>query len=355
MNRVYRTVWNCTRKIWVVAGERDSTGGKGRGVFSKAVSALSPARYLGRPALMAVVLCGAAPSYAGTSSWVGGTGDWSEPTNWNNGVPVNYTLNAYIQNGGTVQVTSGSWGGGEIRVGFNAGTTGTVTVEGDDAVLGVGYFGYVGHFGTGTLSIGNGGRVEGDNLVLGMKASGSGIVTVDGLGSMLDDGGSHYVGMEGSGSLTLSNGGSVRVKSGAGSVAIGSSGVLNIGAAAGDSAVAAGSVIAAEVRFGSGTGALVFNHTDSNYLFSPAITGSGSVSLYSGTTTLSGSNTYSGTTTTTINGGTLKVNNGSGSATGAGSVNVNGGGTLWVVAVRSAVPSVWPMAAPWRQATHLAI
>ena len=45
-----------------------------------------------------------------------------------------------------------------------------------------------------------------------------------------------------------------------------------------------------------------------------------------GTLSLTGASTYTGTTT--VNGGTLRVNNTSGSGTGFGSVNVNAGGTL---------------------------
>ena len=59
------------------------------------------------------------------------------------------------------------------------------------------------------------------------------------------------------------------------------------------------------------------------------ISGNGSLTKAgSGTLTLSGNNTTTFTGTTTVNAGTLLVNNTSGSATGTGNVTVNSGGTL---------------------------
>jgi hypothetical protein len=62
----------------------------------------------------------------------------------------------------------------------------------------------------------------------------------------------------------------------------------NIGAAAGDAAAAPGTVSANTVAFGAGTGTLVFNHTSSNYVFAPAITGAGTIDVLSGSTILAG-------------------------------------------------------------------
>ncbi|MBZ0171020.1 MAG: autotransporter-associated beta strand repeat-containing protein, partial [Phycisphaerales bacterium] len=58
--------------------------------------------------------------------------------------------------------------------------------------------------------------------------------------------------------------------------------------------------------FGAGSGSIVFNHTDENYIFSTGITGTGEVLHLSGTTTLTGENDYTGGTT--ISGGRLRGN-----------------------------------------------
>ena len=74
--------------------------------------------------------------------------------------------------------------------------------------------------------------------------------------------------------------------------------------------------------FGSGTGAINFNHTATAYVFAPAISGPGSVNQLAGTTILTGDSTY--TDPTTISGGVLRVNGSLGNTT----VTVSSGGTL---------------------------
>jgi len=82
--------------------------------------------------------------------------------------------------------------------------------------------------------------------------------------------------------------------------------------------------------FGSGNltnnGVLVLN-SSGNSTVSAAISGTGAVTLAgSGTVTLTGNNTYSGGTT--VNNGTLLMNNSTGSGTGTGAVTVASGSTL---------------------------
>ncbi len=81
------------------------------------------------------------------------------------------------------------------------------------------------------------------------------------------------------------------------------------------------------VRLGSAGGLTVSSAASTS--FEGVILGSGSATFTksgSGTLTLTGLNTYTGGTT--INGGTLRVNNSTGSGTGAGPVQVSSGGTL---------------------------
>ncbi len=183
---------------------------------------------------------------------------------------------------------------------------GSVTVSNGATWTNNGYL-FVGSEGTGTLAISSGGSVSSYYGFIGDVAGSTGTVTVDGAGSTWTNVAGLDLGNSGTGTLTLSNGGLVTVNSGTGTVNIGfdtgSSGTLNIGAAAGSTAVAAGTLNAGAVVFGDGTGLIVFNHTDTSYEFSADISGAGSVALYSGATTLSGTNSYTGGTT--ISGGTL--------------------------------------------------
>jgi T5SS/PEP-CTERM-associated repeat protein/autotransporter-associated beta strand protein len=219
-----------------------------------------------------------------------------------------------IQNGGAVSNGIG-------YIGYNPGSTGTVTVSGagsswtNSGALAVGFSG------TGALTIQHGGTVVSNTVGL-IGGFGSGTVRVDGAGSSWTNSGALFVGLFGTGTLTVANGGTVSVS---GTVTIasqaGSTGTLNIGAASGQAAVAPGTLNASSVAFGSGTGGIVFNHTASNYIFAPTISGAGSVTVEAGTTILTAANTYTGPTT--INGGTLSVNGSILSGT-----TVNAGGTL---------------------------
>ncbi|GKX62695.1 autotransporter outer membrane beta-barrel domain-containing protein [Pragia fontium] len=100
----------------------------------------------------------------------------------------------------------------------------------------------------------------------------------------------------------------------------GSRGVLAIGAIAGDTAQKAGYVIADEIQLSNrqlnisgntlenSEGQIVFNHTateEERYTFTPRIVGDGTVDVYSGVTTLSAANSYTGMTS--LYGGTLKA------------------------------------------------
>ena len=179
----------------------------------------------------------------------------------------------------------------------------------------------------GELVINNGGLVSNTNSYIS-GADGASRISVDGSGSSLNSSAIN-VGDSHAGTLTISNDGSVTATAANGGVLLGSStatGTLNIGAATGNSAVAAGTLSADRVTFGSDTSNIVFNHTDTDYTFATDITGNGTVALYSGLTSLTGSSSYSGSTL--VNGGTLKVNNLSGSATGSSSVSVASGASL---------------------------
>ena len=108
----------------------------------------------------------------------------------------------------------------------------------------------------------------------------------------------------GTGTLTIADGGIV-----AGPVVIATNasaiGTLNIGAGAGNPAAAPGTLTAPSIAFGAGTGTINFNHTSTDYVFAPAISGNGTVNVLAGTTTFTAANTYSGATN--VNAGTLRA------------------------------------------------
>lgn len=300
-------------------------------------------------------------------------GPWTNVDNLRIGSDGNGTLN--ISGGGIVNTTNYAY------LGYNAGSQGTVNVDGQGSKWTIGASFIVGQDGAGTLNITNGGAVSADFVSPGFEKGIDGVINIRGGGSSLSVATNIYVGYWGNGALNIADGGTLTTQdascigcfvsnvetiSGSGAVSItgngsqwisaspiiigyegtgtltladngtvstdtqiiiansaGSAGDLNIGAAAGKAAKAAGIVASNKVRFGAGTGKIVFNHTNNaGYAFSSNISGKGDVEVYSGYTNLTGINTYTGTTT--VRGGVLSVN---GSITGS-LLTVEKGGTL---------------------------
>jgi T5SS/PEP-CTERM-associated repeat protein len=245
---------------------------------------------------------GNGPLGLGTVTVTGAGSNWSNAGSVVVGGQGTGTLT--IQDGGTVNSGGGS-------VGLAAGSTGTVTVTGPGSswINGVSGGLNIGGFGTGTLTIANGGTVNDITLVaanIGNGAGSQGTVTVTGAGSTWSNGSGVNIGNFGTGTLTIANGGLVTVN---GPVVIatnaGAVGTLNIGTGAGNPAVAPGTLTATSVAFGAGTGTINFNHTSANYVFAPAISGNGTVNVLAGTTTVIGANSYGGATN--VNAGTLRA------------------------------------------------
>jgi outer membrane autotransporter protein len=232
-----------------------------------------------------------------------------------------------IGGGGTVSSAVGRVGGCD---GCNTGAVGTVTVSGAGATWTNSAGLVVGYSGTGQVTIAGGGQVLTGPTggFIGLRSGGTGTMTVTGPGSAWNISDQLVVGNSGSGTLNVQNAGTVTVTvgGGAGTVVVadqaGSIGTLNIGAAPGNIAVAPGTLNAAAVQFGAGTGALNFNHTSSGYVFAPTITGPGAVNVFAGTTIFTANNAYTGGTT--INGGTLQLGNGGTSGNISGNVANNG-------------------------------
>jgi len=243
------------------------------------------------------------------------------------GVGSTWTNSAdlYVGDFGTGTLTIRN--GGAVSNGFgfisaDPGSTGVVTVDGAGSTWTNSADLYVGATGSGTLTIRNGGEVSNVFGGIGVFSGSTGAVTVDDAGSTWTNSSYLYVGYSGTGTLTIRNGGSVSASTVSIANQAGSTGTLNIGAATGQAAAAPGALSTASVDFGNGTGQIVFNHTAANYVFAPAITGVGTVRVEAGTTILTATNAYTGSTM--IDGGTLSVN---GSITFS-AVTVNAGGTL---------------------------
>jgi outer membrane autotransporter protein len=184
--------------------------------------------------------------------------------------------------------------------------------------------------GQGTLNIEPGGAVSNRDSYVG-RIGGSGTVVVSGAGAIWNNAGALNLGFGlgpsgfGKAALTIAEGGIVNVGThGTGVVslapdglggmlaAIGTTGTINIGADASGAAAGAGMLNAAAIEFGKGVATLNFNHTDTNYAFSTALTsaaGSGfehRLNQVAGTTFLTGANgAFAGKTT--VSGGRLVV------------------------------------------------
>ncbi|WP_234190310.1 autotransporter domain-containing protein [Shinella sp. NM-101] len=224
-----------------------------------------------------------------------------------------------VTNGGTVNSDTGSVGHAYSSRGYatvgGPGSTSTWNVAGELVV---------GYYGRGSLRIDAGGVVTSADGYIGASATAigpaNGYVVVYG---RWDNTGDLNVGYGGNGWLTISSGGHVSVGNGIVEIAadVEAIGVLNIGADPG-LPVGAGTLAAGEVRFGDGAGTINFNHNNSAYLFSPLISGYGSINQNNGTTILTGdSGNFSGPTA--VENGTLRVNGTLGNS--ASSVNVQGG------------------------------
>ena len=132
------------------------------------------------------------------------------------------------------------------------------------------------------------------------------------------------------GGTTVSNGtllmGAANTLPSTGAVTVDAPGILNLNDFGQTIASLAGS---GSVAFGSGPHVLTIGGTNSSSTFSGVLSGVGNLTkVGTGTLTLSGNNTYDGTTT--VNGGTLLVNGQAApnSGTGLSSIVVNNGGTI---------------------------
>lgn len=206
-----------------------------------------------------------------------------------------------ISDGGKLIVKQGVWvgsRGGEATKGF-------VRVQGNDSELSTDERFIVGTWNYGmavisdgakltangsnvdAISVGNQRTNQKDNLV---------IITGDNTTATATNGGV-VVGVAGKGTLVVADNATL---SSTKEIVIArdytANGELAIGNRKGEQATGAGSIDAESIRFGAGTGVLVFNHTDNDFTLDAAIHGKGTVEVLSGVTILTGANDYTGNT-----------------------------------------------------------
>ncbi|HRJ72190.1 MAG TPA: autotransporter-associated beta strand repeat-containing protein, partial [Terrimicrobiaceae bacterium] len=200
-------------------------------------------------------------------------------------------------------------------VGRSAGGAGHVTVTGTGSAWTHSEGLVIGTGGVGSMQIDSGAHVSNAEGVVGGDAGSSGSVRVSGTNSRWTSSSFLHVGGSGTGVLSVDQGGTVKVgTNGDGVITLGQdgagSGTLNIGAPSSHLGNVAGTVLAAEITGGSGSGTklVYFNYySETNYVFAPRLTGSLRVRQDRGDTTLTGSNTYTGGTI--LAGGTLSISN----------------------------------------------
>lgn len=288
-----------------------------------------------------VALTNGADFYANQVTYIGyastGTGTLTldgEGTYWKSGGDFRVAVTGT----GNVSVTNGAdFAGDYVYFGRDTGSSATVVVDGAGSTWTMMGDLYVGEHGAANLTVSNGAMLSNAVSYVGYDTNSNGTVKIDGSGSSWTNTSSLYVGESGTAAVTIANGGAVSAGSGTGTTYIananGSKGTLNIGAAAGSTAVAAGTLNAASVKFGTGTGLIVFNHTNTDYEFDAAISGAGQVAVYSGETVLTAANTYTGSTA--VYGGLLTVNGSITSTVYLSGGSIGGSGSLGNVAVQS--------------------
>lgn len=206
-----------------------------------------------------------------------------------------------ISNGGSADAD-------HVFVGQSATATGAVTVDGMGSKWTNKNGMLLGGLGSGTLAVTNGGIASGGLTAMAIGADATGQATVDGPTSLWEMHGELVIGVSGTASVTLSNDGTALVDFATVIASqAGSTGTLNIGGAAGAAATGAGILDSATLQFGLGTGALNFNHTNTNYAFDAAISGLGTINQIAGNTNLT-ADSSSFTGATNVSGGRLAVN-----------------------------------------------
>lgn len=215
-----------------------------------------------------------------------------------------------VEDGGMAEGDSG-------RIGSEPDGNGEAGVTGEGSQWTLDGFLVVGDTGTGSLVIEDGGRVT-TTVESDIGLSGEGAVRVSGADSEWHLGNaSLFIGDAGLGTLTLENGGALSAVDTVSLSGAGSDSIIRIGAGEG-----AGVLDASSINFGASTARLVFDHVDDPHTFVPGLEGEGTIEVEAGRTILTG-DAAGFTGTTTVNGGSLRIDSHLG-----GFIQVQSGGRL---------------------------
>ena len=323
--------------------------------------------YFSRSSNNSVVVTGSNSLWSNRSSlYVGFQGGGSSLMISNGGQVINYDgiIGNFSRSSNNSVVVTGNnslWtNSGDLTVGYSGSSNSLVISNGGKVANNYAYIGYnsrssnnsvvvtgnnslwtnsgilfVGNAGSGnSLMISNGGKVVNYYGIIGYDSTSSNnSVVVTGSNSLWSNRSSLYVGYEGS--LTVANGGSVWASNIIIAPNSNSTGTVNIGSLGGSDT--AGTLVTPTISFGSGTGKLNFNQAN-QFTLTSSITGRGAVQqLGTGTTILSGNNSYTGTTL--ISAGTLRT--ASTNALGTSAVTLTNSGVLSLATNLTISSLVW--------------
>ena len=188
---------------------------------------------------------------------------------------------------------------------------------------------FAGVDGEAAFSIFDGGAVTAaDGAYLGVNSDGLFQGVVSGAGAAFNvTNGDIVIGSDGAAQLNVGNGGSVSANTIVIASNSGSFGTLVIGGPSPFAQAPAGSVNGA-IQFGDGIGFLVFNHTETDYSFSNAISGPGEILAFSGVTNLTGGNSGFTGIGVVDNGAMLRINGAFGGDVAVFDGILGGGGSI---------------------------
>src|SRR5690606_26244519 len=188
-----------------------------------------------------------------------------------------------VENGGQMQVNNNAI----IKDSTVAGARGAFTIQDQNSYASVAEI-IGGHAGHASVNVVTNGQLDSGKVTLGNLAgsNGRGRVQDSGKWNLSDE---LIVGNAGTGLITIASGGQLTLNDTSKNIIVasqsGSTGTLAIGSAPGDSPTTAGKLVG-NVSFGSGTGNILFNHSDTQYVFDSSITGAGTIDHNDGATRL---------------------------------------------------------------------